>query len=318
MGLSMAARQVGWQFNLVAGYVLFFLYSIALTDLLRREIRRRNWPDARFGFLRLFGSALALAAVQTFLIVAVGLAFEGRGTVLLHPQYAASAWVSVSGADCMWVLFYVALTSRRRFQEKEIRLQLSLREAELRALEAQVNPHFLFNALNSVRALVIENPAQAQDMITRLASLLRANLHRDLNHMVPLAAELELALDYLALESVRFEDRLRVESAVDPAAAQVLVPPMLLQTLVENALKHGIARLPEGGDLAIRARIERERLVLEVENTGRLADSGTEATQLGLRNARERLRILFGDRARLELKDGDGRVTATATIPRTA
>jgi len=317
VGMSMAARQVGWQAGIVAGYVLFFFYSIALTDLLRREIRRRNWPNVPYGFFRLLGAAVALAAVQTFLVFAVSLAFQGRATGFLHPQYLAATWVSVSGADCMWALFYVAATSKRRFREKEIHLQLSLREAELRALEAQVNPHFLFNALNSVRALVIENPSQAQDMITRLANLLRYNLHRDLNHRVPLAVELEMVSDYLALESVRFEDRLRVRTAVDPEAAQVLVPPMLLQTLVENALKHGIARLPAGGDLAIRARVEQERLVLEVENSGQLTDSGTEATQLGLKNARERLHILFGDRASLVLKNGDARVIATVTIPRT-
>jgi LytS/YehU family sensor histidine kinase len=135
---------------------------------------------------------------------------------------------------------------------------------------------------------------------------------------VPLGVELEMVADYLALESVRFEDRLRIESAVDPAAAQVLVPPMLLQTLAENALKHGIAHLPAGGEIAIRARIEGERLVLEVENTGQLADAGAQATQLGLKNARERLRILFGDDASLVLTSGGGRVTATVVIPRMA
>ena len=318
MGMSVAVRQAGWHAGIVVGYVLFFFYSIALTDLLRREIRRRGWPNVPYGFLRVLGSAVALATVQTFLVFAVSLAFQGRASGFLHWQYVAATWVSVSGADCIWGLFYVGLTSKRRFQEKEIHLQLSLREAELRALEAQLNPHFLFNALNSVRALVIENPPQAQDMITRLANLLRYNLHHDMNHRVPLAVELEMVSDYLALESVRFEDRLRVQSAVEPAAAQVLVPPMLLQTLVENALKHGIARLPAGGDLAIRARIEEERLVIEVENTGQLTDLGTEATQVGLRNARDRLRILFGDRASLVLKNGEDRVTATVTIPRTA
>jgi LytS/YehU family sensor histidine kinase len=318
VGMSMAARQAGWQAGIVVGYALFFLYSIALTDLLRREIRRRGWPNVPYGFLRVLGSAVALATVQTFLVFAVSLAFQGRASGFLHMQYVAATWVSVSGADCMWALFYVGLTSKRRFEEKEIHLQLSLREAELRALEAQLNPHFLFNALNSVRALVIENPAQAQDMITRLANLLRYNLHRDLNHKVPLGVELEMVADYLALESVRFEDRLRIESAVDPAAAQVLVPPMLLQTLAENALKHGIAHLPAGGEIAIRARIEGERLVLEVENTGQLADAGAQATQLGLKNARERLRILFGDDASLVLTSGGGRVTATVVIPRMA
>ena len=189
----------------------------------------------------------------------------------------------------------------------------------MRALEAQLNPHFLFNCLNSVRALVIENPVQAQEMITRLANILRYTLHRNLNHTVTLATEMEMASDYLALESIRFEDRLRVRFAVEPDATTVLVPAMLLQTLVENALKHGIAPLLAGGDLLIGARIEGERLVLEVENTGQLSDGKTDGTQFGLRNIRERLSILYGDNASLALNNRDGHhVAATVLIPRTS
>jgi len=317
-GAATAAAQTGWRFALVGGYILFALYSIALTDLLRREIRRRNWLYAPYALLRLAGAAAALATVQAFLVFAVDVVLEGRGSNFFKtPAYNANVWISVCGANCLWLVFYVALTSGRRFREKEIRLELALREAELRALEAQVNPHFLFNCLNSVRALVTENPPQAQDMITRLANILRYNLHRDLNHTVPLADEMEMAADYLALEGVRFEDRLRVRIDVDPAAAQVAVPPMLLQTLVENALKHGIAHLPAGGDLTIRAVVEAERLVLEVENTGQLVSSASTTPQVGLKNTRERLRILYNGRASLQLKNRDAsHVAATVQIPR--
>ncbi len=320
-GTAMVAQQVGWQFSLVAGYALFFLYSIALTDLLRREMRRRQWLSTLTfrTSLGLFVAALAIAAVQTFLVFAVDLLFHGRASLVYRsPAYAIPTWISVSGANCIWLLFYVALTSGRRYREKEVRLQLALREAELRALEAQINPHFLFNCLNSIRALVVENPSVAQDMITRFASILRYNLHRDLNHTVPLAAEVEVVSDYLALEAVRLEDRLRVQVAIAPEAGKVLIPPMLLQTLVENALKHGIAARPEGGDLLVRAAIEGDALVIEVVNTGRLSEPKPGSTQVGLANARERLRILYGDRASLELRNRDGcRVAATALIPRT-
>src|SRR5437588_713404 len=213
MGISMAAQQVGWRFSMIAGYILFCLYSIALTDLLRREIRRRQWLNTLtfFTFARLFGAALLLAAIQTFLVVAVDVAFNQRAAFFLsNPSYILSTWISVSGADSIWLLFYVALTAGRRYREKEIRLQLALREAELRALEAQINPHFLFNCLNSIRALVVENPPLAQDMLTRFATILRYNLHRNLNHTVPLETEVEVVSDYLALESIRLEDRLRV------------------------------------------------------------------------------------------------------------
>ncbi|HTS64802.1 MAG TPA: histidine kinase, partial [Candidatus Acidoferrales bacterium] len=130
-----------------------------------------------------------------------------------------------------------------------------MREAELRALEAQVHPHFVFNSLNSIRALVIENPARAQDMLTRLANIQRYNLRTDVNHTVPLSSEVDIVSDCLALESARYEDRLRVQMTINPAAAEVQVPPMLLQSQVENALKHGIAPLTAGGDLTIRAGV---------------------------------------------------------------
>ena len=318
IGAFSAARQVGWRFSLVAGYLLFFLYSIALTDLFRREIRRRQWltaPSPRM-YARVFGAAALVAAVQTCLVISINWLLEGGHSSFLTPATALAAWVSITVVTILWTIFYIALTGPRRYQEKEVRLQLALREAELRALEAQVNPHFLFNCLNSIRGLVVENPAVAQDMITRLANILRYNLHRDLMHTVPLKSEVEVVGDYLALESVRLEDRLRVQFAIDPEAGQVPIPPMFLQTLVENALKHGIAKLPAGGDLIIRAVLKPGALVVEVENPGQLAEARPEATQLGLANVRERLRILYGAGGSLQLKNRDGRVAATVLIPR--
>ncbi|MGA2269911.1 MAG: histidine kinase [Bryobacteraceae bacterium] len=323
MGAVAGAQQVGWRFSLVAGWVLFFLYSIALTDLFRREIRRRQWLTApsRRTYARVFGAAVLVAAVQTFLVISIDWLFEGERSVFLHLAATLAAWAGITVITILWTIFYIALTGPRRYQEKEVRLQLALREAELRALEAEINPHFLFNCLNSIRGLVAENPAVAQDMITRLANILRYNLHRDLMHTVPLASEVEAVADYLALESVRLEDRLRVQFDIAAEAGQVPIPPMLLQTLVENALKHGIAKLPEGGDVVIRAAVAGDRLLVEVENSGQLAEAEPEpgATQLGLNNTRERLRILYGDRASLQMKNRDGdRVAATVLIPRTA
>ena len=321
VGLSFATQSMGWRASVVVGYVLFFGYSIALTDFLRREIRRRQWLDASPGRViwRMGLAVIAIGIVQTFLVFSVTLMLTGKLTQMGGASPLFSIWVSVTGADCAWAVFYVAATGPRRYREKEVRLQLAVREAELRALEAQLNPHFLFNSLNSIRALVVENPPLAQDMLTRLANILRYNLHRDLMHTIPLASELEAVTDYLALEGVRFEDRLRVEFAIDPAAAQVAVPPMLLQTLVENALKHGIAPLPEGGEILIRAALQTGGMLLEVENTGQIAAPKPGPTQVGLANTRERLRILYGDGTRLDLANRAGnRVIATVRIPRPA
>jgi LytS/YehU family sensor histidine kinase len=218
---------------------------------------------------------------------------------------------SISLVPLGWMALYVAATSTRRSREK----QLALRDAELRALELQINPHFLFNSLNSIRGLVLENPPLAQDLITRLANILRYNLHRDAGHTVPLCSELDAAADYLTLESARYEDRLRVHYAVAPETRSLPVPPMLVQTLVENAIKHGIATLPEGGELTISSAIEGGALLLRLQNPGTLEDRQPGVVRLGLQNLRERLRILYGPGAKLDLYALNGRVTATVRIP---
>ncbi len=317
VGMAIVAASGDWRAYTAPAYLFYFLYSIALTDLLRREIRRRDWLNGSvWGVVRkLAAAALAIGAIQTALILSVGLAFEGPHSGFLRLDFMLPVWLGTTYATGMWIFLYVRLTGRRRRRELETQTQLALREAELRALEAQINPHFLFNCLNSIRALVSENPALAQEMITRLANILRYTLHRDMGHTVPLASELEAVEDYLALESVRFEDRLRVEYSVDAATRQAHVPPMLLQTLVENAIKHGIGREPSGGELRIRTASVADATVIEVSNTGRLADEPARSTQLGLRNIRERLRILYGEAGSLQFENGNGLVTARVRIP---
>jgi anti-sigma regulatory factor (Ser/Thr protein kinase) len=321
VGLASAAERVGWRPSLAVGYGLFAVYSIALTDLFRREIGRRRWLDA--GGWRMVGAlaagTMAVATIQTFLVVAVDAALRGGASSFLAALPAILwLWTGVTGATGVWTVLYVTLTAERRSKEKEVRYRLAVSEAELRALEAQINPHFLFNCLNSIRGLVPEDPALAQEMITRFANILRYNLRRDAQHTVPLASEVAVVEDYLALEAVRLEERLKVQMAIEPEAAAVEIPPMVLQSLVENAVKHGIAPRPEGGELRVAARIEGGTLVVEVENPGRLGGSHPDATGVGLANTRERLRILYGTKASLKLEERGGRVRATATIPRPA
>jgi hypothetical protein len=317
VGLVAASRKTGLQPALIVGFALYFGYSIALTDALRRMARRRRWLDTRPRG-RLIAGGLVVGLIQSACIIGINVALEGRATPFRNVTPVLWVILGTSLAAMMWSLYYGLFTMGRRRREKEAQVELSLREAELSALEAQVNPHFLFNALNSIRGLVVENPALAQDMITRLSNLLRHNLRHGLHHTVPLAAELDVVSDYLAIETMRFDERLRVEMTVTPRAQTVVVPSMVVQTLVENAVKYGIAPLASGGDLTIRGDIDGGRLVLEVENTGRLADPGPDATRVGLANARERLRILYGDRAQLDLTERNGRVAATLRIPVTA
>jgi hypothetical protein len=204
----------------------------------------------------------------------------------------------------VWLVIYftaIAVREHRSAQLKQSELARALQLAELRLLKSQLNPHFLFNALNTVRSLIADNPARAQNAVTRLAKTLRYGLTSPQNELVTLSQELDIVADYLELESMRFEDRLRIELDVPVDARGVQIPVMLLQTLVENAIKHGIAQLPAGGLVRVSATVQSEMLALEVENPRPPAPVRPAEEGVGLQNARDRLRLLFGARASLEL-----------------
>jgi sensor histidine kinase YesM len=206
-----------------------------------------------------------------------------------------------------WSLIYFGLHWLDRSRRAE--------RTQLRYLKSQLNPHFLFNALNSVRGLIAEDPARAQASITRLANLLRVALGSVTADTVPLARELEVVGDYLALEAVRLEHRLTVTLEIAPDALAAAVPSMLVQTLVENAIKHGVARRRDGGELAVRAQVHGGMLELAVSNTP-APDAGERGNGVGLANATERLQLLFGDRATLRLDRSRADCTiARARIP---
>ncbi|MBC7925156.1 MAG: histidine kinase [Bryobacteraceae bacterium] len=299
---------------LLVGHAVLIGSSIGLTDLFRRQIAMRRQADQRTTRLWPFlaTGVLLISVMQTALVVGTNLLVAGGQWTIVA---VVALWWGMLLATGVWTILYLRFTERRRDAAREEQLKLALREAELRALEAQINPHFLFNCLNSIRALVVVDPPRSQDMLTRLANVLRNSLRHDRQHTVKLAEEIESVSDYLALEAIRFEERLRLDIDVDPAAAQCFLPPMLLQTLVENAIKHGIGQVTGYGDLIIRGQLENGFIRLVVKNTGHLQDVPTTQAQLGLPNVRERLRLLYGEPASLSLDDGNGLVTATVLIP---
>jgi sensor histidine kinase YesM len=318
IGLAINLANGGNVRNLVISHILFFVYSIGLTHVLRGRIQTWRLRDAMRMRLRIFLGILVISLIQTALVISIDSALNGaRAQTCPRVAVMALAWGMYIGT-LAWSIAYVRITERRAREQKDAKMQLALRGAELRALEAQINPHFLFNSLNSIRGLVVEDPQKAQDMITRFAALLRYNLNRERQHTVPFSEEADIVADYLALESVRFEGRLRVQVDVDPAARAIQVPPMILQTLVENALKHGVSRRPEGGEVQISAAANDGKLVLQVTNSGELGSARPADTQLGLKNIRERLHLLYGDRASFLLQNGNGTVVARVEIPKTA
>jgi two-component sensor histidine kinase len=215
-----------------------------------------------------------------------------------------------------WTGVYVTSLAVERSNKAELErleTETALREAELSALKAQINPHFLFNSLNTIRALVNEHPERAQEAVLHLSLLLRAALLQE--SVRTLREELETAGHYLALEKLRFEERLHVTIDVAPEAMDTPVPTMLIQTLVENAVKHGIANVVEGGELRVEGRVNGGRCIVRVTNPGSLKKDATEGTGLGLRNAHKRLSRLLGDSATLSLDEVGKNVMAELIIP---
>jgi two-component system sensor histidine kinase AlgZ len=196
----------------------------------------------------------------------------------------------------------MAFEEARRAERTALELEVLAREAELRSLRAQIDPHFLFNALNSISALIGSDPAAARQMCLGLAEFLRDSLRVGASKGIPLAEELALAEKYLAVERVRFGPRLRVELEVSADARSCVVPPLLLQPLVENAVRHGVATLVDGGCVRIEARRLGERLLLTVENPFAPDSSTTTGEGVGLTNVRGRLAALYGGDASLEVR----------------
>ncbi len=221
-----------------------------------------------------------------------------------------------------WNILYFASIYLKNYEREEIinlRLTASINEVELNNLRAQLNPHFMFNALNSIRALVDENPVQAKKSITQMSNILRNSMISGRRRFLELSEELKVVKDYLSLEKIRFEERLQFEIDVPGDLHHLPIPPLLIQTLAENAIKHGISHLPEGGKIWVYAAKEGEKeLIIKVCNSGKydpLQRKRNDSHGIGLTNSRRRLKLLYGERAQLQIFNEDDRVICKVNLP---
>jgi two-component system, LytTR family, sensor kinase len=216
----------------------------------------------------------------------------------------------------IWNLIYFSyhfVLKSRQEQLDRIKLQGMVKELELKTIKAHINPHFIFNALNSIRALVDENPGRARTAITELSSILRSSMQAEKTETTPLEKELNIVKDYLALEHIRFEDRLRVEYEIDEDTLDQPVPPMMLQTLVENAIKHGISKQKDGGSIKIISDFRNDQHELIVQNTGKLNTANTN-NGFGLTSTQNRLKLLYGSKASFQISDKDGNLVEAKVL----
>ncbi|GAB5486850.1 MAG: hypothetical protein Pars2KO_04200 [Parasphingorhabdus sp.] len=232
------------------------------------------------------------------------------GTNILVPYLLILAWGCV----------YLALTQYEEMEDalrNSRKLQKITRKSEQRALRYQLNPHFIFNALNSVSSLVVDNKnEQAERLVDELADYMRVVLDDEGQDMVTVANEIAQQVRYLEIEKVRFPHRLSYETNIAEGAANWKIPALIIQPLVENAIKHGVSRSVERVVIIVEAVIEQDRLKISVSNTGRMKVATAKGDGTGLLNIAERLSVIYGPEATLVTgNNNDGMAVATIIIP---
>ncbi|MGH9499213.1 MAG: sensor histidine kinase [Terriglobales bacterium] len=286
----------------------------------------RATPLEKSGFLKLLLTHLTAAVLLSTLWVQMA---KGLATALMRwpgftgldqrlAKYIPLLWVSGVLLYVLSVTFHYVLLAEqasREAQERALQARVLARDAELKALRAQVNPHFLFNCLHSVSALTSSDAAKAREMCILLADFLRTTLRLGGKEAITLEEELALVRGYLAIEKVRFGARLHMEEDVQKETIAVLIPPLLLQPLVENAIRHGIANLPEGGVIRLSAQQQANVVSILVENSFDPESPAPLKTGLGLDNIRQRLDTRYGPEAGIAVKTEGNRFQVSLRLP---
>ena len=301
--------------------IISWFVCTGLTEVFRWIIIRYHWLKLKN--IQVVPRALIVVLVMGILTATVASAYEM--IVNAADQFNYNGWIrdiaNYSIAFLIWSVMYFLINTIENYRKAEIenlRWEALRTETELNRLKSQLNPHFMFNAMNVIRALVDESPVRSKEAITQLSGLLRNTLQYGKQKFITLSQELEVVRDYLSLESARFEERLRIKWEIDPASEGVEVPPLMLQTLVENCIKHGISRLPEGGDVLIKTSLTESGLNIRLENSGKYDASIKPESGFGLKNSIERLQLLYGDAATLTIRNsGSNTVLTEVFIPKT-
>jgi hypothetical protein len=307
---------------LLAALISSYLYGILAIGVGR-------WVRVLFGrgiVVQMAGhiaGALIYALGWYGLYIAIFVAIWGRETLQMTEIAEYSPWM-ISSACIIYGMIVGIFHSRRyrreaierALREKDLLLRAS--RMELAVLKSQMNPHFLFNTLNTVNALVGSSPERARTVIAELADILRYSLDSDRKQLVPLADELRFVEGYLSIEKERFGTRLAIEMSVAEETRELMVPPMLIQPLVENAVRHGILPRESGGSVAIRARRGDDGLMIEIADDGVGTSAGTSelfGNGRGLHNTDQRLRRMFGDGSALEVRAGASGFIVRCRLP---
>ena len=308
--------------KLILYYFVSVLLSVLSAHVLRNFILRFNWIE------KTIWQIIVFSMIGSIL---VSIAFEfaqiGYSEYLVKPDYytfdvqnlGAQLTINifitfiVTALWCGIYYTYLFIEKSRQQEIKNLQYEASKNEIELKNLRAQINPHFLFNSLNSIKALVEINKDESKRAITKLSNLLRNSITLSKNRLISLEKELELVDTYLDIVKIRFEDHVKVKFDIDPASLACKIPPLSIQTIAENAIKHGLSKLMDGGELIIKTEVNGNILMINISNTGRMNPNNSNHG-IGIENTRKRLAIIFGEEAHFDLFEKEGMVHACIAV----
>ena len=303
--------------------VIFFFFEsllcLLVTHFARILLKPSRWLNVRMPWVifSVVGIAFILGIILYFLRMPLSYMLG------MYDKEVAFDKARIWGLSLVYAVYffiwYVLYFTYHYFDQynKSLKYEASMVQIELNNLKSQLNPHFIFNALNSIRALVDENPGKSKQAINQLSNILRNSLASDKKRLTKFEDELKIVKDYLGLEHIRFEERLKTEFDIDPESHKFYVPPLMIQTLVENGIKHGISKLTAGGVIQMKTLVENDQLKIRIRNSGRLINGEKKSPRgIGLKNTIQRLKLIYGDEASFRIvNENDNFVLTEVIIP---
>lgn len=301
--------------------VNLFILLILSTQTIRWVFIKKNWLNLKVAALvpRLLILVIVLSVILIFITNVLVNHYLFKEDLKSFAEFSINVLLNAMYLT-LWTVAYLTfhLIQKSNIQEMgNLKLQTKQTQSELKTLRSQLNPHFLFNSLNNIRALIEIDPPTAKSSITTLSSLLRSSLNLSKKTSITLQEEIELVKDFLILEKIRYEERL-IYTINNEVPEKTFIPPFILQCMVENGIKHGISKLFKGGELSIDIAYDNDCLVLMVTNTGVYEEEKSEpdkdSTGIGIANMLRRLELIYADNAGFEIKNEAGSVKAKVWI----
>jgi two-component system LytT family sensor kinase len=315
---------ISWQRILV--WIFLGFLGVIFTHFLRGIIRKNNWLN--LPLKNTIPRILTSSVIAGVIIYALVFAASYAAGTFKQDEYnfakLVGGIINISILILLWSLIYFVIHYMENYKKKEIESliwEAAVKDYELKTLKSQLNPHFMFNAMNSIRALIEEDPESAKVAITKLSNILRYSLQMERMERVPLEDEVETVKNYLDLERIRFEDRLKYKFDIDRSTQKIEIPPMMIQTLIENGIKHGIAKRTEGGEIQLTSKLlsnaSGQKLKIEIRNSGNFSEEQLKnSSGFGVSNTKHRLNLLFGENANFTIQNENGNtVLAEVEIP---